>query len=128
MTHQAGSVLVLDDDDDGRFLTVHALKKRLQSMRILEARTVAEALALAANHAPKLIITDHHLGAGCGIAFLESLKSCHVGCPVVMLTANSDPKVHQKAFAAGAAKVMVTGQSDFASEVARMLDADSAAH
>jgi CheY-like chemotaxis protein len=105
--------LVLDDDDDSRFLTQHALKRGFPGCQIVESLSPDDTLRRIHAVKPDGILTDHHLGTHDGAAFMHQLRDAGVGCPVVMLTSSSDPAVHRRAYAAGAARVFAGHDRDF---------------
>ena len=49
-----------------------------------------------------------------GAAFIRDFRQRGANCPIVMVTANSDPNVHRRAYAAGAAHVFANGDYAFA--------------
>jgi CheY-like chemotaxis protein len=114
--------LVLDDNADNRYLAAHALKRGFPGAQILEAATTQQAVVLAQQTRPDGIITDHHLGVEDGIAFIRDIRKTGLDCPVVMVTASSDPKVHQLAYNAGAARVFAGSQIDFVSYFQALFD------
>ena len=107
--------LILDDDEDNRFLTAHALRKGFPGARVLEAGTVEAALNFARTEALDGILTDHHLGSCDGVQFMQKLKESGLRCPVVMVTSSSDPAVHRRAHAAGALRVFGGASREFVS-------------
>ena len=107
--------LIVDDDSDCRFLAGYALRKEFPGAEIIECDSVDAALSAAAA-ASRLagILTDHHLGTAEGAAFIRDFRQRGANCPIVMVTANSDPNVHRRAYAAGAAHVFANGDYAFA--------------
>ena len=106
--------LIVDDNEDNRFLAGYALRKTFPGARILETAQIDEALRLARQEAPDGIVTDHHLGVVDGSDFVRDLVAAGVRCPVIMVTASSDPAVHRRAYEAGAIRVFSGPQLDFA--------------
>ena len=113
--------LVVDDNDDNRFLTAHALRKRLPGSQVIACATVEEALQACHNTKFDGVLTDHHLGDQDGPAFMAQLRSAGVQCPVVVITGSSDPTVHARAYAAGASRVFYGPEMDFAGYFRRTL-------
>lgn len=68
---------------------------------------------MAKNERPDGIVTDHHLGAHDGVQFMRPLAAAGVECPVIMVTASSDPAVRRRAREAGAARVFTPTDRDF---------------
>jgi CheY-like chemotaxis protein len=111
----ARTFLVVDDHEDNRYLTHRLLLKAFPGSRVVEAATTVDALAAAQWGRFDGILTDHHLGARDGAAFLQELRTLGVNCPVVMVTSSSDPQVHDRAYKAGAARVFAGADLDFVS-------------
>ncbi len=80
-------ILVVEDNDKNLKLVRDLL--RLKSFRVLEAVTGQEALRLAAEHRPDLILMDIQLPGIDGVAALERLRADPrtAAIPVVALTA-----------------------------------------
>jgi CheY-like chemotaxis protein len=105
--------LVVDDDEDGRYLTRHRLQRRFPGCDIVETSTTDEAVAVASGDRIDAVVTDHHLGLPDGTTLIQKLRALQVTCPVVMVTNSSDPKVRTCALAAGATQVFAPGDMDF---------------
>ena len=105
--------LILDDDQDNRFLMRHRLQKGFPDATVLECSNVEEAFRQAAAAKLDAVISDHHLGADDGITFIEQLRARGTTCPVVMVTASADPSVHTRAQAAGASRVFASADQAF---------------
>lgn len=114
--------LILDDDADNRFLIRHRLLKAFPEALIIECHDPVQALAEASEQRPSAVISDHHLGLGDGIGFIEQLRADGHRCPVLMVTASSDPAVHLRARAAGAAGVFAAADRDFIDFLGLALD------
>lgn len=107
--------LLLDDNEDNRFLTGYALRKAFPGARVIESFDPDQALQFAQYLALDGVLTDHHLGARTGATFIRELRDLGVKCPVVMITASSDPAVHERAYGAGADQVFAGCEADFVS-------------
>lgn len=105
--------LILDDDEDNRFLARHALERAFPGAQVLEAADIPDALAAAKGLHIDGVLTDHHLGEHDGPILIQQLRALGVQCPIVMVTASSDPKVFRRAYAAGAARVFAGSDFDF---------------
>lgn len=66
--------LVLDDNEDNRYLERHALRKAFPGCRVIECSTVAAALVAAQNDRFDGVVTDHHLGESDGAEFVHRLR------------------------------------------------------
>lgn len=117
------SFLLVDDSEDNRFLQAHALRRAFTGARIVEAATVEQALSAAAVDRFDGVITDNHLGAKEGPEFVQHLRAAGVSCPVVMVTASSDPNVHRRAYDAGAARVFFDSDLDYVGFFRRRFEA-----
>jgi DNA-binding NtrC family response regulator len=77
------TILVIEDDDD----QVTLYRKALKSYRLLCAKTGTEALKIAEEEIPDVIILDHVLAQGeRGVDFLPALKTDLAHVPVVLIT------------------------------------------
>jgi CheY-like chemotaxis protein len=106
--------LVLDDDEDGRFLARYALEKAFPGARVLEAAEPANALRLVVATPLDGIVADHHPGLLDGPALIQQFRAAGISCPVVVITASCDPSVPVRAYAAGAARVLAGCEFDLA--------------
>ena len=112
--------MVVDDDEDGRFLFGHRLRKSMKDCVVVACSSAKEALPLLENGEIDAIVSDHQLGEESGCAFIGEARQRGVGCPIVVVTGNEDPAVERNAYAAGATKVFQGGRGDFA-EYLRLL-------
>lgn len=118
--------LILDDDEDTRYLTRRALLQGFLGCRVLECDNVDAALIAARDIRIDGVITDHHLGTKDGCAFIAELRAANISCPVVMVTGTSDPNVHRRASEAGAARVFGGESRDFVSYFREWFSKDGA--
>lgn len=118
--------LVVDDDEDSRYLNRHELKKWFPGSTVVEAASVGEALDCSARGSFDAVVTDHHLGAHNGDKFVADLRLRGVICPIVMVTSNSDPSVHERGRAAGATRVFGPDNHDFGAYLQTALSSPSA--
>ena len=98
--------LVLDDDADMRFLHRLELTKEFPGCVVAECAGVEAANALCSAQTFDAILTDYSLIDGSGTGFIARLREQGWECPILMLTGSSDPRVHEKAYAAGASRVL----------------------
>src|SRR6478752_314416 len=80
---------ILVADDESHILNVVSLKLRNAGFRVLTARDGQEALELAQQERPDLIITDYHMPQLSGLELCQRLKQDRATCniPAIMLTA-----------------------------------------
>ena len=101
MTTAAPLVLIVDDNEKNRKLARDVL--RAAGLRTLEAGSAAEAMALAVEHLPDLILLDLRLpdmaGTDAARAFRDEARTAHV--PIVALSAMPDVGDHEWLLDAG---------------------------
>jgi two-component system alkaline phosphatase synthesis response regulator PhoP len=80
---------ILVADDESHILHVVSLKLRNAGYRVVTARDGQEALELAEQEKPDLIITDYHMPQLSGLELCQKLKqqASTCGIPAIMLTA-----------------------------------------
>src|SRR2546423_1777991 len=80
---------ILVADDESHILHVVSLKLRNAGFRVVTARDGQEALELAQQEKPDLIITDYHMPQLSGLELCQRLKQNEAtsGIPAIMLTA-----------------------------------------
>jgi CheY-like chemotaxis protein len=80
---------ILVADDESHILHVVSLKLRNAGFRVITARDGAEALEMAQQEYPDLIITDYHMPQLSGLELCQRLKQDEKTCriPAIMLTA-----------------------------------------
>jgi CheY-like chemotaxis protein len=110
---QSFRFVVLDDDENNRFLHRRALGKAFPSCHVIECNSADEALQQCCNARVDAVLTDNHLGGSDGASFVRALREKLVRCPVIMVTGSSDPAVMKRAYAAGADRVFYPGAGDF---------------
>ena len=88
-TTAASGKTILVADDETHILNVVSLKLRNAGYQVLTARDGQEALELAQQHRPDLLITDYHMPLLSGLELCRRLRQDPgtSGIPAVMLTA-----------------------------------------
>ena len=83
------SKTILVADDESHILHVVSLKLRNAGFRVVTARDGQEALELAQQERPDLLITDYHMPQLSGLELCQKLKqdSSTSSIPAIMLTA-----------------------------------------
>jgi len=94
-------VVIVDDDDEIRELLLRTLPA--DGFEILEARDGREALVLLEREAPDLLLLDWNMPNATGGDVLAELARRERRVPVIVLTADDDPKRREIAEAHGAA-------------------------
>ena len=85
------NALIVDDEAHVRVF-LRLLLKEAGIDRVWEAGDGAEALALAAAHAPELVLLDVNLPVMSGLEVLERLATVQPGVPVIMVSSQSAMK------------------------------------
>ncbi len=95
-------VMIVDDDERIIRLLEHVLKK--DELRYVVARNGRDALALAAEHHPQIIITDWNMPKMSGLELCQGLQKSEVlrSSYVIMLSAQESIDYIEEGFAAGA--------------------------
>lgn len=93
-------VVVVDDDDEIRQLLLRTLPN--DGLELLEARDGREALAFIVQETPDLVLLDWNMPNASGGDVLAELTRRKLDVPVIVLTANDDPRLRQIAEAHGA--------------------------
>lgn len=101
-------VLIIDDDEDDRFLLRKAIEKKIEGIAIVEANSGHQALKYfeantARIHTVDLLILDMNMPEMDGLEVLYRIRSLlnPIQIPVVMFSTSSDPVLVQKAYSAG---------------------------
>lgn len=99
-------ILVIDDEPDLRLALSITLDD--YGYEVVEGVDGSEAMDLAVTHAPDLIILDLNMPNVDGLTALEALKADErtSSVPVCILTAVTDPKREERAFALGAGDII----------------------
>jgi response regulator of citrate/malate metabolism len=118
---------VLVVDDDFMVARVHArFVERTEGFRVVAvAHTGEEALRLAAEHDPDLVLLDVHLPDVSGVEVLRRMRAEGVRAGVVMVTAERDAEVVREALHGGAMQYLVKPfeQDDLARRLESVRDA-----
>ncbi len=85
MSNAPTRILVVDDDDGGRYLKAHVLRK--QGHSILEASNGAAALQKCKDTAPDLVLLDVVLPDMNGFEVCRQIKAAHPSIPVLQTSA-----------------------------------------
>lgn len=106
-------VLIIDDDADMRRLL--ALWMTKQDYQTVFAADVIQAIALARQHRPDLILLDLRIPAGNGFIVIERLRALTLtaGIPIIIISADKTPESEMQAVASGVTAYL---QKPFAQE------------
>jgi putative two-component system response regulator len=100
-------ILVVDDRQQNVLLTRRILGKGGYA-KVRSATDSRAAMTLVHSWEPVLVILDLHMPHMGGTEFIERLRAgeSHSDVQVLVLTADDDPEVHDRALGAGAARVL----------------------
>lgn len=99
-----GRVLVIDDMEADRELFSFWLGKcGLKAVKASDAETALKAAAAGA----ELILCDQMLGQESGIGLVRQIRATHFAGPILLVTADERPEIHQAALEAGCDEVLI---------------------
>lgn len=99
------SVLLVEDDPTHASLAIEALESELDDVKVVHVRDIASASELCKGSMWSLVLLDHQLPDGTGLALLETLRGAAPDLPIVMLTGTESLAV--EAFRKGASDYVV---------------------
>jgi diguanylate cyclase (GGDEF)-like protein len=116
MSLEAGCRVLLVEDRPGDALSTRALIEAVApgGCVMLQAGTLAAALALASRRELDLVLLDTDLPDGSGIAVIEAFLARAPDLPVVVLSDRLDPAVASRAVRHGVQDYLVRGKTDAA--------------
>ncbi|MEO5857666.1 MAG: hybrid sensor histidine kinase/response regulator [Pyrinomonadaceae bacterium] len=105
------NVLLVEDDDDD-FIIVRDLFREIGNDRYILNRvaTYEEAVALESPCDYDICILDFQLGSHDGVELMRDLREREFGCPMILLTGQTDEEIDRRAMKAGAADYLIKGQ------------------
>lgn len=106
------TMLLVDDLPAVRFGLRMLVQLEFEALAICEASSSAEALVMAANLHPDLVIMDVELPDRDGIATARQLVRLDPDCLVIVLTIHSRPDIRSQALAAGAWAFVEKGSAE----------------
>jgi two-component system OmpR family response regulator len=120
-------ILIVDDFPDGR--DVMALVLRHAGYSVLTAASGTEALRVAQDARPDLVLLDFRMPDMTGFEVLESLRGASPNLPVIMMTALFEQTAIDEATRLGARDYLVKGNfdiDDMLTRIARQIPAQVA--
>lgn len=103
-------LLIVDDDPNGRYLTVHRIRREFPQVEIVEAEQATAALELMRETKVDILVTDNGLGPKDGITMIRELRDHAFGKPIIMSSLN--PLLERKALDAGANAFVYGGDAN----------------
>lgn len=97
---QALRILLIDDNQDDRFLTLRELRREFPTLQVKEILE-AEGFKQALEDSFDLVVTDYQLGWSDGITLLQAIKDRYPGCPVIMFTNTGNEEIAVEAMKSG---------------------------
>jgi DNA-binding NtrC family response regulator len=98
------AVLIVDDEEDIRFLLTNLLTQKQISSRAVEGLT--DAKVFLENQQPGLIFLDNRLNDGKGVSFIPYIKEKYPDTRVIMISAYDSPADQYEAINNGADKFL----------------------
>jgi len=96
------TILLVDDQPAVRFGLQLLVQLEAEPLRVCEASSSAEALAIVEREHPDVIIMDVNLPDRDGINATQQITKLLPGCLIIVHTIHGRPEVRSNAFAAGA--------------------------
>jgi CheY-like chemotaxis protein len=85
------SVLIVDDNASLAYFTAYSLKQEVEGLKVVTAGSCKEALVLADEHHPSVLIVDLKLPDGNGLELIDDLKSRFPSVISILITATPLP-------------------------------------
>lgn len=117
------SIRLLLVDDDNQLTDMYSLHLKVHGYSVFTARSGEEALNLAAEVSPHLVVLDLGLPGIGGLEVLERLRgeAATASIPVVVLSNYSEPKLVEQSLKMGASDYLVKAHTTPAHLTAAML-------
>lgn len=97
---RAQTAMIIDDDPDLGLLMMSALEKR--NIHCMTVYSLPEAAEYLTYMKPTIVFLDNSFPEGLGINFIEEIKSADKEIIVIMMTADTDKWIEEKALEEGA--------------------------
>lgn len=98
--HSRERILLVDDEEDLRWLVSRFLKK--QGLEVIEAEDAEQALALYQDEAPQLVISDVRMPGRSGVELMQELRAIDPQLPMILISAVEDVATAVEAMKIGA--------------------------
>lgn len=97
--------LVVDDDQDARFLHQRELSRAFPNVHVVASHGVEHAANASRRIHFSAVISDHNLTGAHASDLIQALRAAGQTCPIVVVTDDEDPRAESDALNAGAMKV-----------------------
>lgn len=91
------TLFIVDDNQSFRRELIKILENQWESIRFIEAGTIAEAQTKLARATPDLLLLDIRLPDGSGLKLARTLKQNHPGLPILIVTGYNLREYRQQA-------------------------------
>jgi CheY-like chemotaxis protein len=108
------TIMIVNEDADGRFLLERQLKRTFEHCTLIACASGNEALALFRSARVDAIVTTQDAGDQSGPELIAHARRRAIVCPILMVMLSDDLDVERAAYQAGATKVFRSGRGDFA--------------
>jgi two-component system, response regulator, stage 0 sporulation protein F len=95
------AIILVDDEASVLLVLKRFLARLAPDYELLSVENGAAALALLAQRPVALVMTDMRMPDMDGIALMTAIKAVAPLCPVICMTGNLTPEIHQRALEAG---------------------------
>jgi two-component system nitrate/nitrite response regulator NarL len=96
------SLLIIEDDDDVRYLVGSLLTRDPRLLVVAEAADASAGLLAASRHQPDVIVLDVGLPGRSGLDVLPDLQQAAPRAQIIVLTGDHRPELNAAVIAAGA--------------------------
>ena len=91
------SILIVDDEENQRFIVEQALRTLACDRAIATVSSVSEALSALDGSTPDLIITDYHMPVMNGLELIAQIRRRKLRSRIILMTAYSSPELYDAA-------------------------------
>ncbi len=91
------SILIVDDEENQRFIVEQALRTLACDWAIATVSSVSEALSALDGSTPDLIITDYHMPVMNGLELIAQIRRRKLRSRIILMTAYSSPELYDAA-------------------------------
>jgi CheY-like chemotaxis protein len=96
--------MVVDDDEEKRFLIVHSLRQEFDEMTVCQCSSGQQAIEEMQRNPVDAVVTDHSMVPVNGIELIRWIRDRDGNVPIIMVTGH--PQIEEEAMAVGATLVV----------------------